>query len=386
MTNYKDQEAEILLERKENHPKAGEICKATVLAKNSKGLYLDINKCYEGQVSLQELGDKKPENFQIGEVLDFYVLGEDRNTEGVYRLSLKQIESETKWQQLEELKDQNLELTITKILKSGVEVEIETTKQIGFIPYGYIDNRQEALKGSKKEDWAGKKIPGRIHELEKTKNKIILNNKVICDETRATKAKEVMNSLALGQNITGEVVRIADFGVFVDLGGLDALIPSSELSWRRFKKPSDVVKVGETIQAKVFKLENDKQRVALSIKQAQPDPWTVLAEEIKVGYQKAGVKVISQADFGVFIELAPGIEALLHKSNFSEGKNPELDEELGVEIINIDISKKRIGVKTVSITKTNSEEQKTESSTTQTNGDKQEEERPNEDAKELEHV
>ena len=366
MTNYKDPEAEIILERKESHPKTGEICKATVLAKNSQGLYLDINKCFEGQVSIQELGDKRVESFRLGETLEFYVLGEDKNLDGVFRLSLKQIENETKWQQLEAFKDQNLELTISKVLKSGIEVEIETTKQIGFIPYGYIDNKQEALKNFKKEEWQGKKIPGRIHELEKSKNKIILNNKVICDALREVKAKEIMSGLAIGQSISGQVVRIADFGVFVDLGGLDALIPSSELSWRRFKKPSDVVKVGETINAKVFKLENDKQRVALSVKQAEPNPWTVLSADIRPGFQKAKAKVLSEAEFGVFVELLPGIEALLHKSNFSSGNKPTLDQELDVEIINIEIEKKRIGVKTISIITT--------------------EEKPNEDAKELEHA
>jgi ribosomal protein S1 len=348
--NHTDQNAEILLERIEQEPKLGEIAKVTILAKNSKGIYVDINKTYEGHISIQELGKRSLESFEIGELLESYVLAADKNLDGCYRLSIKQIENESKWQELESLKNQNLELKITKVLKSGIEVEIETTGQIGFIPYGYLENKQEALKDTNKEDWVNKKIPGRIHELEKSKNKIILNNKVICDELRKNKANEVLNSLALGQTIEGEVVRIADFGVFVDLGGLDALIPSSELSWRRFKKPSDVVKVGDKIETKVFKIEIDKQRVALSVKQAQPDPWTVLPEEIKVGYQKFKAKVISTADFGAFVEIIPGIEALLHKSNFDDDKTPELDEDIDVEIINIEAAKRRMGVKIISKT------------------------------------
>lgn len=386
MTNYKDLEAEIILERKENEPKAGEICKATIIAKNSQGLYVDINKSFEGHVSIQELGEKTQNNFEVGEVLDLYVLGEDKNNEGIYRLSLKQIESENKWQQLEELKNQNLELTISKVLKSGVEVEIESTKQIGFIPYGYIDNKQEVLKNHKKEEWKGKKIPGRIHELDKSKNKIILNNKIICDELKETKAKEILSSLAIGQNITGTVVRIADFGVFVDLGGLDALVPSSELSWRRFKKPSDILSVGDQIEAKVFKIENDKQRVALSVKQANPDPWTVLPEEIKPGYQHKKAKVVSQADFGVFLEILPGVEALLHKTNFDEDEKPNLNEALDVEIINIDADKKRMGVKIIESPDNNSSTTNDQERTTETLQDSKSNEEPNEDAKELEHV
>lgn len=383
MNNYKDQEAEIILERKENKPQIGEICKATILAKNSQGLYLDINKVYEGQVSNQELGDRNINSFSVGEILDFYITGEDKNIPGLYRLSLKQIENEHKWQQLEELKAKNLELTITKVLKSGVEVEIASTKQIGFIPYGYIDNKYETIKNYKKEEWTGKKIPGRIHELDKSKNKIILNNKVISDELREAKAKELLGSLAIGQDIEGEVVRIADFGVFVDIGGLDALIPSSELSWRRFKKPSDIVSVGDNVKAKVFKIETDKQRIALSIKQANPDPWTVLPEEIKPGYTKENAKVVSQADFGVFVEILPGVEALLHKTNFQDNPKPELNDAINVEVTNIDADKKRMGVKFSSESEQNSSTTNKDDSTTETNNA---EEKPNQDAKELEHV
>jgi small subunit ribosomal protein S1 len=371
--NQTDLNAEILLERIEKEPKLGEITKATILAKNSKGLYVDINKTYEGYINLQEIGNRKIDSFEIGEVIEGYVQGLDKNLEGCYKLSLKQIENENKWQKLESLQNQNLELKITKILKSGVEVEIESTNQIGFIPYGYVENKQEALKDTAKEDWIGKTIPGRIHELEKSKNKIILNNKVICDDLRKNKAIEVLNNLALGQTIDVEVVRITEFGAFVDLGGLDALIPSSELSWKRFKKPSDIVKVGDKLKTKVFKIESDKLRVALSVKQAEPDPWTVLPEEIKAGYQKAKAKVITSAEFGVFVEIIPGIEALLHKSNFINEKTPELEQEVDVEIINVDASKRRMGVKIISIIeKTNSHEEEIT--------------RQNQEEKELEHV
>jgi small subunit ribosomal protein S1 len=371
--NHTDLNAEILLERVEQEPKLGEITKVTILAKNSKGLYVDINKTYEGYISLQELGDRNIDSFEIGEVIESYIQGSDKNLEGCYKLSLKQIENESKWQKLESLQNQNLELKITKVLKSGIEVEIESTNQIGFIPYGYLENKQEALKDTAKEDWVGKKIPGRIHELEKSKNKIILNNKVICDDLRKNKATEILSNLALGQTIEGEVVRIAEFGVFVDLGGLDALIPSSELSWKRFKKPSDVVKVGDKLTTKVFKIESDKQRVALSVKQAEPDPWTVLPEEIKPGYQKAKAKVISSAEFGVFVEIIPGIEALLHKSNFSNENTPELDQEIDVEIINVEASKRRMGVKIIS-------------SIEQTKTQEEEATQQNQEEKELEHV
>ncbi len=342
--NYKDLEAEIVLERIENKPKLGEISKGTILAKNSRGLYLDINKCFEGFLTVQELGSKSINDFSVAEQIDVLLVSEDRNQEGVYKVSIKEIEQKQKWQTLESLKGQNLELIITKVIKSGVEVKIKLADLIGFIPFAYIDPKQEGLKNIDKEKWVGYSILGRIHELDESKNKIIVNNKVICDELKEIKAAELINSIALGSEIECEVVRIADFGVFVDIGGFDALIPSSELSWRRFRRPADVVRVGEKIKAKVFKIEPEQKRIALSVKQANPDPWTVLPEQIQGGY-KTKAKVVTQAEFGIFVEVMPGVEALLHKSNYTEESKPEIGSELDVEIINVDASKKRMGVK-----------------------------------------
>ncbi len=344
---YQDSIAEILLERKENNPEAKQIVKATVLAKSSRGLFVDINKTYEGCVNPRELGTKTLEDYSIGEIIDVYVIGEDSNQPGVFRLSIRKIEDEKQWQDLEKLQGQNLELSITKVLKSGIEVEIAATKQIGFMPYGYLDSREEPLKSKRKEEWAGLSIPARIHELDQSKNKIILNHKVIADEQKEARAKEVLSSIAIGQIMDCTIVRTTDFGVFVDIGGLDALIPSSELSWTRFKKPADVVKVGDKISAKIFKIEPEAKRVALSVKQANPDPWTVLPEEIKVGYQTKA-QVITQAEFGVFVEIKPGIEALLHKSNFASETYPEVGSVLDLEVINLEQNKKRMGVKVIS--------------------------------------
>lgn len=340
---YKDQEAEIILERIENKPQNSSLCKGTILAVNSNGLYLDINKSFEGFVNLGELGEKNLDFYRIGEQIDCWVLGEDKQQEGLFRLSIKELENEAKWQILEGLQGQNLEAKIHKILKTGIEVELESTGQIAFVPYTYIDNKQEQLKNKDKNSWLGLRIPVRLHEFDKKKNKIILNNRIITDEIKNSKIEELIKGLALGQELEVEILRITDFGAFVDLGGLDALIPSSELSWRRFKKTSEVVKIGEKIKAKIFKIEQEQKRIALSVKQAYPDPWTVIPEEIKIGFEKKA-KVVSQADFGVFVELLPGIEALLHKSNYNK-LEPNLGDELSVEIINLDLPKRRIGVK-----------------------------------------
>ncbi|MDD9899005.1 MAG: S1 RNA-binding domain-containing protein [Candidatus Melainabacteria bacterium] len=337
--------AELKLERKENYPELKHSTRATVIAKSPNGLYLDMARAFEGHVSLKELGDKNLDEYSIGEVIEVFVAAEDRNQPGIFKLSIKQLEENHKWEKLNSLKEQELELKIVKVLKSGVEVEILETKQIGFIPYGYLDSREEPLKGQDKNNWLGLVIRGKIHELEQSRNKIILNHKVIAEKIRETRAKEIFNEISKGQRIKGTVVRTADFGVFVDIGGLDALVPSSELSWARFKKPSDLVKVGDEIEAIIFKIDPEKSRVALSVKQAQPDPWSTLGSDYGVGYSGKG-KVVTQADFGVFIEVLPGVEALLHKSNF-EGEEPKLGDEIEYQIINLETNKKRMGIKLV---------------------------------------
>lgn len=341
--SHSDLVAEIKLERKENYPELKHSTRATVIAKNPSGLFLDLSKSFEGHVSLKELGDKSLDQYSIGEVIEVFVAAEDRNNPGIFKLSIKQLEENHKWEKLATLKEQELELKIIKVLKSGIEVEIQNTKQIGFIPYGYLDAREEPLKGLDKNNWLGLIIRGKIHEIEQSRNKIILNHKVIAEQARDQRAKQIFNEINKGQRIKGTVVRTADFGVFVDIGGLDALIPSSELSWARFKKPSEIVKIGDEIEAVVFKIDTDKKRIALSVKQASPDPWSTLNSQYGIGYTGKG-KVVTQAEFGVFVEVLPGVEALLHKSNF-ENEEPQLGDEIEFQVINLETDKKRMGIK-----------------------------------------
>ncbi|MDA0772426.1 MAG: S1 RNA-binding domain-containing protein [Cyanobacteria bacterium] len=341
-----DHVAEIKLEKKENYPQLKERTKATVLAKHSNGLYLDIARSFEGYVSPRELGDKSLEDYSIGEVIEVYVASEDRNQPGIFKLSIKQLEENHKWERLESLKEIELELKISKVLKSGIEVEIIETKQTGFIPYGYVDIREEPLKSKDKTEWIGLVITGKVHEHDQSRNKIILNQRTITELKREQRAKTILHTITKGQKIKGTVVRIAEFGAFVDIGGIDALIPSSELSWTRFKQPSDVIKVGEEIEAVVFKIDTEKNRIALSIKQTNANPWSDVASKILIGHKGKG-KVVTQAEFGVFVEVIPGVEALLHKSLFNEADKPELGKEIEYEVINLEADKKRMGIKPI---------------------------------------
>lgn len=334
--------AEIELERKENKPKNKELASATVIAVNQRGLYVDINKTYEGFINSTELGSKQLNEYQVNDKIDVFVLSEPGN-EGIFKLSLKQLEQSANWNKLKELQNQNLEVTVSKIVKSGIEVQLPVEALVGFIPFKYIDYKFKGLESADQQKWLGKKIPAKIHELDEAKNKIILNHKVISEELRKIKAEGVLNGLSVGQDIEGQVVRITDFGVFADVGGVDALIPASELSWQRFGHPSEVVNIGDAIKAKVFRVNPDEQKVAISVKQVIPNPWSIVGQQYKVGTEVTA-KVVTQANFGTFVQVAPGVEALLHSSNFKDGQAPEIGTELELTIINLDVAKQRMGV------------------------------------------
>lgn len=380
--SQEDQIAALVLERKENLPQKDSLVQAVILAKNSNGLFVDINKTFEGHVTSKELGDTNIDQFSIGDSIELFVLGEDKNQDGLIRLSLKQIEDQKKWHELETLLKANIEVEICKIVKSGVEAKITTTGHTGFIPNSYLDNQAEALRNKKPEEWIGQKISVKLHELEKSKNKIIFDHKSLSQEQRKAKTLEIFNSLSIGQEMELSIIRLADFGVFVDIDGVDALIPASELSWQRFDKPKDIHKVGDKVKAQVFKLDQENQKIALSVKKLTPNPWQNLPEEIKPGHIQEA-KVVSQAEFGVFVEMRPGVEALLHKSNYQTV--PEKGAMLNVEIKNIEVEKKRMGVMLA-------QADSTEATTTEENTVVQEETKDQDTTnndpqdKELEHV
>ena len=365
---------QIQLDRQDKEPKLGEVITGSVLASNSQGVYLDINKCYEAFVNINELGEKK--DFKLGERVEVLLVDREKKTKGVFRASVKKIEDKNKWKQLEELQGQNLEVSISKIVKSGAEVIISSTNQTAFIPFKLMDYKYETLKNIAQNEWVGKKIPARIHEIDQEKNKIILDHKTISEEQMKAKSQEVMSKLAIGQEITGKVVRTTKFVVFIEYQGIDILIPSSELSWARLKEPSDLVNVGDDISGKVFKIDQDNLQVAISRKQIVPDPWTVIDEKKYAVGSKHEAKVVSHAEFGFFAEVEPGIEALVHKSTYSEKEFPAVNTKLNLEIINLEKDKRRMGTKIV----------ETEIKIENDNNEQEESGRTSEDPKELEHA
>ena len=179
---------------------------------------------------------------------------------------------------------------------------------------------------------------------------MILNQKKAVDLEKQKKAEDTLLKLKEGDIVTAPVLRIADFGVFIDLGGIDGLIPASELSWGRYNHPKEVVKVGQEVKAVIFRVEKESQRVALSIKKLLGDPWTQIKYKVEAGMLIYGT-VISEAAFGIFVELLPGIEALLHNSEIPEGsEKPQVGSTIIAKVVKLDINQKKIGLSLIDVT------------------------------------
>jgi ribosomal protein S1 len=332
----------LLNDRRDQYPTLNQINAATVLAQNSKGLYVDLNKFYEAFIPSAELNADS--TYKNGDKVDVFVLHEDKKLPGVFKASIKKITEARKWEDLDHLKDQKLAAEITRIVKSGVEAKLKTNDIVGFIPFRYIDIKTPVLKGLEQSEWVGKEVQVKIHELDQSKNKIILEQRSISEEQRKAREVQIIESLSMGQELTGNIVAIEKFGMFVDVDGLDVLVPTSEISWGRFRSVSELYKVGETVSGKVFKLDPDKKQVAMSIKQMQAEPWSSLDLEKYQANSKLTAKVVSHAEFGFFVEVEPGVEALVHKSNYDGEQAPPKGSMVNVEVISLDIDKKRMGV------------------------------------------
>lgn len=310
-----------------------------LLTKLKDGYLVDVNDEWEGFIPNSHLTNNLPEVEQLlTEPFKALVIsGPDKSDR--YTVSPKALKEKSVWERLQNHKEENkpVRVTISKANKGGAEVYIEGIR--AFLPGRYI-----RLIGIRQEDWAGQEIDVLIEELDYKEKKIILNHKKAIDLDKQQKAEAAITKLKEGDIVEAPVLRIAKFGVFVDLGGLDGLVPASELSWGRFSHPKDIVQIGQILKARIFRIEKEDYRVALSVKQLLGDPWDQTNSDLEIGKLASG-KVISEAPFGFFVELLPGIEALLHNSEIPENlPRPKIDSIITAKIIKMDLEQRKIGL------------------------------------------
>lgn len=327
---------------KKVYPK--EIVKGTVIDVKDDEIFVDIQFRADGIIKLDEMTEeerKDPKSsFNIGDEIDVYVIKLD-DGEGNVALSTRRVEGMRVWKDLAE-KAENDELVhgeVTGFNKGGLTVNVDGVN--GFVPASQIATY--FVKNFKKfvgEDWDLK-----IVSIDERKNRLVLSRKDVVEG----QLDELWDELEEGQVVTGKVARLTDFGAFVEVNGLDGLLHVSDIAWSRVEHPSDVLNVGDEVEVKILKLNKEKNRISLGRKQLLEKPFEAFANQHEVGDVVAG-KVVNLLDFGAFVEVADGVEGLVHVSEISwehvEKPSDELNvgDEIEVKIISLDKEEEKVGL------------------------------------------
>jgi small subunit ribosomal protein S1 len=281
-----------------------------VIAVTADSIVLDIGFKTEGVLPLTAFPADKPP--KPGDKVQVTIKG--RDPEGYYELTRGKVERPTDWESLEKAFAEKSTIigTVTGVVKGGLSVDVGVR---AFMPA----SRSGTKDASELEKLVEQEIRCRIIKLDVAEEDVVVDRRAIAeDESRAGKERRY-SELKEGDTVQGEVRSLTDYGAFVDIGGADALLHVGEISWHRVNKPSDVLSTGQQIEARIIKIDSDKHRIAISMKQLQPHPWDAVADKYKAGERVRGT-VTRIADFGAFVELEPGIEGLIHISEMSWAK------------------------------------------------------------------
>lgn len=310
-----DSDFEKLLEKYDYTFKKGDLVKGVVIGFDSYGVLVDIGAKTTALIPTFEAvgkGESPEEKFEKGQEGEFLIIREE-DEDGKFLLSKKKVDFAYAWKDLEKAKenDETILGTMVNIVKGGVLVEVAGVR--GFIPSSQLRVKETELE-------VGGKIEVKILTLDAGQNNFILSNKKVYDDNVEESRKNVFSQIETGQVVSGEVVRITDFGAFVDIGGVDGLLPLSQLSWKWIDHPTDIIHVGDKINVEVIAIDYDKQRISLSLKKLEADPWEEAQKHIKEGDKIEG-SVTRMKYFGAFVEVYPGVEALLPHDEVVEYQN-----------------------------------------------------------------
>ena len=320
----------------------GKQLEGTVIAITADSVLLDIGFKSEGTLPLADF-QSKGEEVKPGDKLLVSVKG--RDLDGYYELSRTKISRPKDWSALEKAFAEKATIvgTVTGVVKGGVSVDVGVR---AFMPASRSGTRDAA----ELEKLVGQEIRCRITKLDVTDEDIVVDRRAIAEEEERAGKERRYAEVKEGDIVNGTVRSLTDYGAFVDLGGVDGLLHVSDIAWSRVSKPEDVLTVGQEIEAKVLKVDTEKQRISLGMKQLLPHPWDAVPEKYKTGDRVRGA-VSRIADFGAFVELEPGVEGLVHISEMSWAKKVRTPSDLvkpgevvEAVILGINVAERRIAL------------------------------------------
>ncbi|MDR1388123.1 MAG: 30S ribosomal protein S1 [Propionibacteriaceae bacterium] len=325
----------------------GDIVSGTVVKVDRDEVLLDIGYKTEGVIPAKELSIKHHvdpfEVVQVGDQIEALVQQKE-DKEGRLILSKKRAQYERAWGTIEKVKEEDGVVTgrVIEVVKGGLIIDIGLR---GFLPASLVEMRRVRDL----QPYVGQELEAKIIELDKNRNNVVLSRRAWLEQTQSEVRTNFLNQLQKGQIRKGVVSSIVNFGAFVDLGGVDGLVHVSELSWKHIDHPSEVVEVGQEVTVEVLSVEMDRERVSLSLKSTQEDPWQTFARLHQIGQIVPG-KVTKLVPFGAFVRVGEGIEGLVHVSELAE-RHVEIPEqvvsvgdEVMVKIIDIELDRRRISL------------------------------------------
>lgn len=321
------------------------VVKGVIVAIRNDVAIVDVGLKSEGRVSLKEIQSRGQEEVRIGDTIDVYVERlEDKQGEVV--LSIEKARREAAWDELEKAYEKGTLINGTMFgrVKGGFAVDLNGA--IAFLPGSQVDIRPirdvTPLMNVAQ--------PFKLLKMDKLRSNIVVSRRAVLEESRAEARTELVSQLSEGQILSGMVKNITDYGAFIDLGGVDGLLHVTDISWKRINHPSDILKIGETVQVQVVRFNKDTQRISLGMKQLEEDPWKGIEQNYVVGSRHKG-KITSIADYGAFVELGNGIEGLIYvtemswtKKNIHPSKMVSVGQEVEVVILEVDMNKRRISL------------------------------------------
>jgi len=336
----------------------GEVVEGWVARIDADEILVDIGQKSEGVISNREMGSVGDNGvLKVGQKVLVYVMQPD-SAEGHAVLSLKRARMEQSWRDAEQMmnEDRVIEAPVVDFNKGGLIVEVGVR---GFVPISQISELRGLAKGADGGDsplvaerlasMRGRVLKLKIIELNRARNRLILSERLAVQEERAGRKEALMQELEPGQVRPGRVTSLASFGAFVDLGGADGLVHISQLSYSRVNHPSEILSVGDEVQVYVLSIDPQTRKIALSLKKAQPDPWTLVEDRYKVGDVVHGT-ITKLAKFGAFARIDDGIEGLIHLTELSDEpvEKPQdvvsEGQEVKLRVIAINSQRRRLGL------------------------------------------
>lgn len=344
--NYDDAEREKLEQMYSgtfNSINQGEIVEGTVVSINNKDVVLNVGYKSDGFVSFTEFRDLP--DLKVGDKVDVFVeTQEDEN--GQLILSRKRAKTQRSWEAINEALEQDLIITgfVKSRTKGGLIVDIQGVE--AFLPGSQID-----IKPIRDYDiYVGKTMEFKVVKINHEFKNVVVSHKVLIEDDLENQKTEIVAKLEKGQVLEGTVKNITDFGVFIDLGGVDGLLHITDISWGRIEHPKEVLSLDEKINVVVLDFDDEKKRIALGLKQLTPHPWESLDTALEVGSRVKG-KIVTVADYGAFLEITPGVEGLIHVSEMSWSQNlrsPQdfikTGDEVEAEILTLDREERKMSL------------------------------------------